>query len=344
LPRGAVHARPVSHPKTKEIIMKLVKTLACLCAFLFVQQSALAFEPRNVLCIAPSDPGGGWDFTCRNMAPILSDLKLVKGRIRTQNMPGAGGGVAYAHVVGQQKKNANVMVAASTATTTRLAQGMFKGFDEESVRWVAALGADYGVVAVAPNSRFKTLGDLAAALKANPAGVSFVGGSAVGGWDHLKMLMLADAAGVDNLSAVRYTSFSSGGPAIIEILGGRADVFTGDVSETLSQLESGNLKVLAVLGDERLEGSLSHIPTAKEQGYNVIGANWRGFYLAPGISDAEYAYWSDAMLKLAQSEKFKVLREQNGLAPFLRTGAEMDSFVRNQVATIEKLFARMAQK
>jgi putative tricarboxylic transport membrane protein len=258
-------------------------------------------------------------------------------------MPGAGGGVAYAHVVGQQKGNANLLVAASTATTTRLAQNMFKGFDADDVRWLAALGADYGIVAVSPKSRFQTLEDLVAALKENPAGVSFVGGSAVGGWDHLKMLLLADAAGVENLKGVRYTSFSSGGPAIIEILGGRADVFTGDVSETLNQLEAGALKVLAVLGDERLEGALANVPTAKELGYDVIGANWRGFYLAPGVSDAEFAYWTDAMKKLAASEKYRILREQNGLAAFMRTGEEMDRFVQNQVETIEKLFARMAQ-
>jgi putative tricarboxylic transport membrane protein len=326
-----------------EITMKYVKLLICLLVFVFIQQSALAFEPRNVLCIAPSDPGGGWDFTCRNMAPILSDLDLVKGRIRTQNMPGAGGGVAYAYVVSQQKGNANLLVAASTATTTRLAQKMFQGFDANDVRWLAALGADYGIVGVSPDSRFKTLEDLIAALRDNPAGVSFVGGSAVGGWDHLKMLMLADAAGVQDLKPIRYTSFSSGGPAIIEIMGGRADVFTGDVSESLTQLEAGSLKVLAVLGDERLTGVLADVPTAKELGYDVIGANWRGFYMAPDVSDEEYAYWSDAMKKLAASEKFNTLREQNGLAAFERTGKEMDDFVLNQVKAIEKLFARMGQ-
>ena len=321
--------------------MKVVKTFAVLGFFLLVSQTAIAFEPSKVLCIAPSDPGGGWDFTCRNMAPVLSDLKLVDGRIRTQNMPGAGGGVAYAHVVGQQKGNANLLVAASTATTTRLAQGKFKGFDANDVRWVAALGADYGVVAVAPNSRFQTLEDLMAALKADPTSVSFVGGSAVGGWDHLKMLMLADAAGIGNLKTLRYTSFSSGGPAIIEILGGRADVFSGDVSETMTQLEAGALKVLAVLGDARLEGALANMPTAKEQGYDVIGANWRGFYLANDISDEQYAYWTEAMKKLSASDQFKVLREQNGLAEFTRTGAEMEQFVSNQVVAIKKIFAQM---
>jgi putative tricarboxylic transport membrane protein len=321
--------------------MKFIKMFAVLCFLLLVSQAAIAFEPTKVLCIAPSDPGGGWDFTCRNMAPILSELKLVDGRIRTQNMPGAGGGVAYAHVVGQQKGNANLLVAASTATTTRLAQGKYSGFDADNVRWVAALGADYGVVAVAPGSRFQTLEDLMTALKADPASVSFVGGSAVGGWDHLKMLLLADAAGIESLKSIRYTSFSSGGPAIIEILGGRADVFTGDVSEALTQLEAGTMKVLAVLGDARLEGTLSSVPTAKELGYDVIGANWRGFYLANDISDEQYAYWAEAMKKLAASEQFKVLREQNGLAAFTRTGEEMEQFVRNQVEATKKLFSRM---
>ncbi|MGK2905401.1 MAG: Bug family tripartite tricarboxylate transporter substrate binding protein [Desulfuromonadales bacterium] len=321
--------------------MKLIKMFAVLCFCLFVGQSALAFEPRNVLCIAPSDPGGGWDFTCRNMAPILSELNLVKGRIRTQNMPGAGGGVAYAHVVGQQKGNANLLVAASTATTTRLALGQFKGFDADDVRWVGALGADYGVVAVAPNSRFQTLDDLVAALKADPASVRFVGGSAIGGWDHLKMLMLADAAQVADLNKIRYTSFSSGGPAIIEILGGRADVFTGDISETLNQLEAGALKLLAVLGDKRLEGAFSKVPTAIELGYNVIGANWRGFYLANDIKADEYAYWTEAMKKMAASEQYKVVREQNGLAEFVRTGDEMEAFVRGQVESIKKIFSRI---
>ena len=321
--------------------MRSVKLLAVLGCLLFVAQNGMAFEPRNVLCIAPSDPGGGWDFTCRNMAPILSELNLIKGRIRTQNMPGAGGGVAYAHVSSQQKGNANLLVAASTATTTRLAQGLFKGFDENNVRWVAALGADFGVVAVAPNSRFQTLDDLVAALKADPASIRFVGGSAVGGWDHLKMLLLADAVGITDLKSIRYTSFSSGGPAIIEILGGRADVFTGDVSETLTQMEAGALKVLAVLGDERLDGAFSNIPTAKELGYDVIGVNWRGFYMPNNITDEQYAYWTEAMKKLAGSEQYEALRKQNGLAAFMRTGAEMDAFVSNQVSTIEKLFARM---
>lgn len=298
---------------------------------------AQGFTPNRVNCIAPADPGGGWDFTCRSIAPILTELDIVPGQIRTQNMPGAGGGVAYAHVVGQQEGNENLLVAASTATTTRIAQGQFQGFDADDVRWVAALGADYGVIGVAPDSPLDSLDDLLNELRDDPSSVTFVGGSAVGGWDHLKVLLTAQEAGVEDVASIRYVSFSSGGQAIVEIVGGRADAFTGDVSEAIPQIEAGNLKILAVLSDERIAGVLEDAPTAKEQGVDFVGANWRGFYIPAGTSDEAYDFWVDAFRQLEQSEQYQTLAEQSGLAPFWRGGEEMTEFVERQVEDIKVL-------
>jgi len=299
-------------------------------------------QPTNVECIAPADPGGGWDFTCRTIAPVLTELGLVNGQIRTQNMAGAGGGVAFAHVVGQQEGNEDLIIAASTATTTRLAQGQFPGSTAADVRWVAAVGADYGVVGVAPDSPYNSLTELMDAWKEDTGALTMVGGSAVGGWDHLKVLLAAQAAGVENVEQIQYVSFSRGGQAIIEIVGGRADVFTGDISEALPQIEAGNLKVVAVLSDERLS-ALPDVATAKEQGIDAVGANWRGFYVPAGVSDERFQYWADAFEQLEASDAFAEIREQNGLAPFARFGADMEQFVLDQVADIEELSARIGQ-
>lgn len=301
----------------------IVKLFVAVAAAAFVGLGSAQDTPQNVDCIAPADPGGGWDFTCRSIAPILVDLGLVDGQIRTQNMAGAGGGVAYAHVVSQQEGNEELLVAASTATTTRLAQDQFEGFTADDVRWVAALGADYGVIGVAPDSDYDSLGQLMDDLAEDPSAATFVGGSAVGGWDHLKALLAAQAAGVENVEQIQYVSFSSGGQAIVEIVAGRADAFTGDVSEALPQVEAGDLKVLAVLSDERVGGALEDVPTAAEEGIDVIGANWRGFYVPTGISDERYQYWVDAMEQLEQSEEYTTLREDSGLAPFWRGGEEI---------------------
>ena len=318
----------------KRYLIPLVAAVA------FAAASAHAQTPSGVRCIAPADPGGGWDFTCRSIAPILSELGLVDGQIRAQNMAGAGGGVAYANVATQERDNQDLIVAASTATSTRIAQGQFSGFDIDDVRWVAAVGADYGVIGVAPDSPHDSLSDLMDSWAADPSSLTVVGGSAVGGWDHLKVLLAAQAAGVDNVASIQYVSFNSGGQAIVEIMGGRADVFTGDVSEALPQIEAGNLKVLAVLSDERID-VMPDVPTAKEGGVDVVGANWRGFYVPAGVSDERYAYWADAFQQLEASDEFAELRAESGLAKFARFGDDMDAFVRQQAENIRTLSAQI---
>jgi putative tricarboxylic transport membrane protein len=320
-----------------------MKRLLTLLATLAALSLTAAFaQPSGVQCIAPADPGGGWDFTCRTIAPVLTELGLVDGQIRTQNMAGAGGGVAFAHVVSQQEGNENLLVAASTATTTRLAQGQFQGFTADDVRWVAAVGADYGVIGVSPDSEYDSLNQIMEAWRVDPGALTVVGGSAVGGWDHLKVLLAAQAAGVENVEQIQYVSFSSGGQAIVEIVGGRADVFTGDVSEALPQIEAGNLKVLAILSDERID-NLPDVPTAAEQGIDTVGANWRGFYVPAGISEERYEYWADAFRQLEASDVYEEIRVENGLAPFARFGAEMEQFVLDQVDDIEELSARIGE-
>ena len=74
-------------------------------------------------CIAPANPGGGWDLTCRSLQGVLQDLDLVEGRFSVSNMPGAGGGVAFAHVVTERSNEDHLLVAASTGTTLRIAHG-----------------------------------------------------------------------------------------------------------------------------------------------------------------------------------------------------------------------------
>jgi len=94
--------------------------------------------------------------------------------------------VAYGYVVSKCNDDPNLLIAASTSTTTRLAQNKFPGMDKDMVKWVGVLGADYGVLAVAKDSPFRNLNDLMTALKTAPSKVAIAGGSTVGGWDHFR--------------------------------------------------------------------------------------------------------------------------------------------------------------
>lgn len=299
---------------------------------------AYAFEPaRSGECIAPANPGGGWDFTCRSVGKVLVDEGYFTGNVQTVNMSGAGGGVAFAHTVSKRDKDDSLIVAASTATTTRLAQGQFPGMSADQVRWVGTLGADYGIIAVGKDSKYTSLKQVLEALKKDPSAVKFAGGSASGGWDHLKVLMTAQKAHVENLPKIRYLAFSGGSEALVQVVGGHVDAFTGDISEVKGFMDSGDLRVLAVLSEERLPAPFDSIPTAMEQGIDSVAPNWRGFYVPGNASKDSYDWWVKTIDELYETKEWKDIMTKNGLMPFHKSGADFTQFVKNQTLDIKIL-------
>ena len=83
---------------------------------LLASTSLFAYEPENTECIAPADPGGGWDFTCRQVGKTMQDIKAIPGTLQVTNMSGGGGGVAFAAVVNKRNDDNDLIVAASSAT------------------------------------------------------------------------------------------------------------------------------------------------------------------------------------------------------------------------------------
>ncbi|EYD72689.1 Bug family tripartite tricarboxylate transporter substrate binding protein [Limimaricola hongkongensis] len=298
---------------------------------------AQGYSPENPECIAPANPGGGWDFTCRQAGKTMQDLDLIPSTMQVVNLAGGGGGVAFAEVVNKRADENDLIVAASSATATRLAQNAYPGNSMDQVRWLGALGADYGVIAVAADSEVQDLPGLMEMIKEDPTSVSIGGGSAVGGWDHLKVLIAAQEAGIEDVRKVKYIAFDGGGEAVTQLLGGALQAFTGDLSESTGFVDSGDIRVLAVLAPERLEGEFSQMPTAKEQGIDAVGANWRGFYGPGEMSDAAYDYWVSAIDQLYDSEEWKAVMETNGLAPLDLQGEEFESFVSESVSNITDL-------
>ena len=299
--------------------------------------AAGAQSPGNATeCIAPANPGGGWDFTCRQIGKIMFDIGAVEQPIQVTNMAGAGGGLAYNHVVAERNDDADLIVAASSATSTRLAQNAYAGMTADRVRFVGAIGADPGVIVVAKDSPFTSLTELIGAIKANPGSVTFAGGSATGGFDHIKPLMLLRRAGFTDIRKVKYISLDGGADAITQTIGGFTQAMTGDMSEVVGFLKAGEIRVLAVLTDERIPG-FEDIPTAKEQGFDVVAVNWRGLYIPRGVSDDTFNMWAGRLQKVADSAEWKQAMAANGLAPFTKVGGDFQSYIDGVVAEVRKL-------
>jgi putative tricarboxylic transport membrane protein len=303
---------------------------------LFPVAAMAEFKPENPQCIAPSNPGGGWDFICRTTAKYLFDLGLTDDAMQVTNMTGGGGGVAFAHVTKERNDDNNLVVAASMSTSARIAQGIYEGATKEDVHWLATFGAEYGAIAVDADSEWESLTDIMDAIKEDPRSVGIAGGSSVGSYDHIKPMLLAQEAGVEDVRTLKYVAFSGGGEAMTGLLSGSVDALSGDFSEMLGFLESGDIRVVAILAPERLE-SFPDIPTAKEQGYDVVGANWRGLYMPANASDEAKAYWSSAIQTMTESDQFKADLKAAAIEPFNNFGADMDAYATQTIEDVRKL-------
>lgn len=292
--------------------------------------------PDKPECIAGAKPGGGFDLTCKLAQQGMQDAKMLASPMRITYMPGGVGAVAMNAVVGQRPADGNAIVAYSGGSLLNIAQGKFGKWTENDVRWLAAIGTDYGCISVRADSPYKTLKDLMNAIKADPTKVAIGGGGSVGSQDWTKTATLAKQIGVDP-KALRYVSFEGNGEVTTALLGGHIQAGSGDISADLPQHKAGKIRILAVYSDKRLPGDAANVPTAIESGYNFTWPIIRGFYVAPKISDADYKYWLDSFNKLLASKDFLALRDQRDLYPFSMTGAELDAYVKKTVAEYRKI-------
>ena len=288
-------------------------------------------------CIAPAKPGGGFDLTCKIAQTGLMEGKYIADPMRVTYMPGGIGAVAYNTVVAQRPADSNTIVAFSGGSLLNIAQGKFGRYNENDVRWLAAIGADYGAIIVSESSPYKTLKDVLDAVKADPTKVVFGAGGTVGSQDWMKAALVAKAAGL-NPKTMRFVAFEGGGEAMTALQGGHVHVYSGDASEAVQQAKAGTkIRILAVMADKRLPGDLASIPTAKEQGADIEWPIIRGFYLGPKVSDADYKVWADTFRKMMATPAYDKLRAERGLFPFDMVGPEADAYVKQRVGAYRKL-------
>jgi len=299
---------------------------------------AQAAEPAQPQCIAPAQPGGGFDLTCRLAQAALKESGVLTSPLRIVYMPGGIGAVAYDHIVAQRPNDGNAIIAFSGGSLLNLAQGKFGKYTENDVRWLAAIGADYGVAVVRDDSPYKNLQDLMAALKEDPTKVVLGADGSVGSQDWMKAALTARAAGVD-YRTMRFVAFEGGGEILTALRGGHIQVYMSDAVEAYSMLEGGApIRVLAIYHAERLPGKLADVPTAAEQGFDIQWPIIRGFYVGPKVSDADYNWWVEAFNKAMAWPGYAKLQSQQGLFPVNLTGDALDKFVKERI----EVYAQMA--
>ena len=288
-------------------------------ATMALSASALALD--TVKFLIPANPGGGWDQTGRNLGAAMLSAKVARN-IQYDNKGGAGGTIGLAQFVNGSKGDGSqlligglVMVGAIelNKSPVNLAQ----------VTPIARLTSEANAIVVPANSKFKTLKDLVDQFKANPASVSWGGGSA-GGTDHILVGLIAKDVGAD-VKRINYVPFKGGGEALQAIIGGHVTAGVSGYGEFAEQIKSGKMRALAVSGSSRIAGV--DIATLKEQGVNVEIGNWRGVFAAPGLSDAQRQALVKAVNDTVASGLWKETLKRMDWSDVLLSGDAFKSFV-----------------
>jgi len=287
----------------------------------------IAGQVQAAECIVPSKPGGAMDLTCKlaqkglATVPGGQPMKLVY-------RPGGIGAVAWHSLVSQRRAEPNTLVAFSGGSLLNLAQGKFGKATADDVRWVAALGADYGMIAVRSDSPYKSLADLVTALKRNPSKVLIGVSGTIGSQDWLKVALLVRQAGLDP-KVLRFVALEGGGESFTAMQANYVQVVSGDASE--ANLVGNSIRVLAVMSEQRLPGKLAAVPTAREQGYDLVWPVIRGVWMGPQVADADYQQWVKTFEHLMATPEFAKLRTEAGLYPFSLTGQALNEYVHKAV-------------
>jgi putative tricarboxylic transport membrane protein len=286
------------------------------------------------VCLIPSKPGGAMDMACKLAQTGLKDAPGAPP-LTLAYLPGGIGAVAWHTMVSQRRAEPDTLVTFSGGSLLNLAQGKFGKATPNDVRWVAALGADFGMIAVRADSPYKTLADLLAALKRDPAAVLIGVSGTVGSQDWLKVALIARHAGIDP-KALRFVALEGGGESFTAMNAGFVQVVSGDVSEAHIYAGAGKVRVLAVLSEQRLPGKLGNVPTAREQGIDVVWPLIRGVWMGPGVSDADYQRWVSAFARMEATPEYAQLRADAGMYPFSMTGPALTHYVNKAVADYKK--------
>lgn len=291
-------------------------------------------EIDNPECVAPANPGGGFDLTCRVAQTGLEPH--VSEPIQVTFMPGGIGAVAYNLFNTTRTDDGSAIVAFSTGSLLNIVTGKYGEFTQDDVRWVGTAGADFGAVVVREDSPYTDLASLMDAFSADPASVVVGAGGSVGSQDWMKGALLLREAGASPMD-MRYVAFDGGGDAIAALLGGSIEVYMGDVGEMVPHIDAGQMRLLAVMSPERLDAPFAEIPTAMEQGYDVEWTIMRGFYMGGDVSDEDYQKWVDAFEAAYASEEFATVQAEKGLLPINLAGDALTERVNADVELLTEI-------
>lgn len=298
-----------------------------------------AWKPeRNIEIIVGSSPGTGTDRTARLIQKIWQEQKALPVTSTVINKPGAGGAVGWAYLVPKAGDAHFLQVSSYNLVTNHITGRSNLTYTDFTP--ISLLISEYIGFAVKADSPYKTLADLAKALRENPESVPIGTSSSAGGANHIAAGLLAKAAGAD-VKKLKVVIYSGGGEALTATLGGHVAVWVNSASSIAAPYAAGTIRPLAIAAPQRLPGALAKLPTTKEAGFPMAADNWRVLIAPKGLSTAQVAYWDNAFKTLTQSREWNDDLAAAQMSNSYRNSADTTRYIAGEYDDIKAILTEL---
>jgi tripartite-type tricarboxylate transporter receptor subunit TctC len=278
-------------------LLALVPALAC----------GQSYPAKPVHIVVPFGPGGVADITTRTLGPHLSES--LGQPVVVENMPGAGG-IRASETVARAEPDGYTLLLLTNGNAVSKALFRSLPYDpERDFAMISTVGYFSMVIVTGPNSKYKTLGDVIAAAKANPGKLN-IGSITPGGTQHLAAELFRSTAGIDAVVVPHKTT----GDVIIGTRQGSLDISFDFIAPLISGIKGAQLRALAVTASKRFPG-LPEVPT-------VIEAGVPGYDVASWNALAAPAKTAPAILERVRGALIKALAAPDVLKRFAELGVE----------------------
>ena len=245
--------------------------------FLGVVEAAEKYPAKPITVIFPVEAGADGDVALR---PVVQKASEIIGKpMVVVNKPGGGQTIGYREIRAAKPDGYTIGLAATSIASTRLL-GLLP-YDHHGFTPIGLAYTSYPIIyaAIKTQRPFKTIEEVIAFAKANPGEVSMAT-TAVGGIYWITSMVLQEVLGV-KFNVIPQEG--SGGFVVSQVAGGHQDIGTSGFSSAKAQLDAGNIRYVAVVGEQRYPGKYNYAPTLKEIGYDVSLNTFSGFIGPPNM-------------------------------------------------------------
>jgi tripartite-type tricarboxylate transporter receptor subunit TctC len=241
-----------------------------------IAQAQTTYPSKSINLVVPYGAGGSADSRSRQLAQKMS--VILKQPIVVDNKPGAGGNIGTEFIARSAPDGYTIGMGnfAPLAVNKTLFSNL--RYDPETdLTPIILIEKGPLILAVNPNSQYKTIQDIVTAAKAKPGTLTFSSGG-IGGSHQLSAELFMQNAGIQMI----HVPYKSGSAGLTDLMAGNVDMMFDQMYSAVPSIKADKLRAIAITSKKR-SPLFPNLPSFAELGYPKVEVlNWQGFIAPAG--------------------------------------------------------------